>query len=229
MRDPAPTSRSERKARTREDLKRAARRCFAKSGFLATQISDIARAAKVAQGTLYVHFSGKDAILDELLGELDRELVARLETAWAGEPAAAGAGDLVTRVHGLAHACLEVWHSHRDLLRAFAERTTLGVDLSRLQQGVSPGAARWLRASIDRTAAELGAPLPHPELVAQALLGLWMRVGLASLADGGPGRDELATLLTQLSLGALGAVLPLPIHGKGSATRARVERRNRKR
>lgn len=209
MRDPASTTRGAQKARTREALKQAARACFARRGYHETQIGDIARASGVAQGTMYVHFPSKEAILDELLAELDGELVSRLETAWIGSAPGASAEhgpDLAARVRILASECLAVWHDHRELLRAFAERATLGLDARRLHDGVSPGAARWVRELLERASTELGITLPRPELIGHALLGLWMRVGLFSLFDDGIPRAELAELLTRLSLGAIGAV-----------------------
>lgn len=209
MRDPAALSRTARKARTRDVLKQAARSCFARRGYHETQIGDIARAAGVAQGTMYVHFASKEAVLDELLAELDAELLARLQSAWASLAASAAPGhalDLAARVRVLASECLAVWHDHRELLRAFAERATLGLDVRRLHDGVSPGSARWVRELLERATSELGLALPHPELVGHALLGLWMRVGLFSLFDETVPRAELAELLTRLTLGAIGGV-----------------------
>jgi hypothetical protein len=128
-------------------------------------------------------------------------------------------------------ACLATWHSNRELLRAFAERASLGVDVRRLHQGVSPSAATWLRVLLDRAAETLGAPIPHPELVASALLGLWMRVGLASLLDPTPAHAELAELLTRLSLGAIGGVIGGAIapHEMGPPAATSARRRTRRR
>lgn len=231
MRDPASTSRTARKARTRDELKRAARTCFARRGYPETQIADIARAAGVAQGTLYVHFASKEAILDELLAELDAELVARLATAWSALSSGAPGGrapDLAARVRTLAGECLAVWHDHRELLRAFADRATLGLDVRRLHDGVSPGAARWVHALLERAAGELGLAVSHPELVGHALLGMWMRVGLFSLFDETVSRAELAELLTRLTLGALGAAAaPAAARRAPVPTAVRTARRRR--
>ena len=79
-------------------------------------------------------------------------------------------------------------------------------DERRLHDGVSPGAARWVRQLLERAASELGVTIPYPALVGHALLGLWMRVGLFSLFDDTVPRGELAELLTRLSLGAIGGV-----------------------
>ncbi|MFN7952756.1 MAG: helix-turn-helix domain-containing protein [bacterium] len=229
MRGDESPSRSARKAHTRERLKAAARACFAGRGYAETQISDIARTAGVAAGTLYVHFPSKEALLDELLDELDRELVASLEGAWRVDPARDASTALESRVRAVALACLEVWHTHRELLRSFAERATLGIDVRRIHDGVSPGAARWLTERLRTAAPLLGGSIPRAELVAQALLGLWLRVGLASLFDPSPPRAELAELLTRLSLGALQGVLEFPHRtaSGGGAKRSRPRRPRR--
>ncbi|MBZ0237421.1 MAG: TetR/AcrR family transcriptional regulator, partial [Deltaproteobacteria bacterium] len=96
-------ARARQKAETRERLKEAARACFAERGYAATQVGDIARRAKVAHGTFYVHFPGKEELTDELLGELNQALLARMEDVWT-RTARAPLGE---RVRRLAEACLD--------------------------------------------------------------------------------------------------------------------------
>lgn len=228
-----PPTRSAQKAQTREQLKAAARACFARRGYAATQITDIAKAAGVAAGTMYVHFPSKESILDELLAELDRELVTRLADAWNASATDGPPRDLEARVRAVALACLGVWQAERDLLRTFAERATLGLDARRIHEGVSPSASRWLAELIRNAAPLLGGPIAEPGLVAHALLGLWLRVGLASLFDPSPSREELAELLTRLTLGALrGVAAPAasapaqrPASNAGDRRRSRTPRR----
>jgi TetR/AcrR family fatty acid metabolism transcriptional regulator len=47
----------------RERILRAAVRVFAKNGFYATRVSDVAKAAGVADGTIYLYFKSKDELL----------------------------------------------------------------------------------------------------------------------------------------------------------------------
>lgn len=71
----------------RDRILDAAVRVFAKEGFHATKVSDIARAAGVADGTIYLYFTSKEALLvslfedrvERLLGYMNREL-AKLAT-----------------------------------------------------------------------------------------------------------------------------------------------------
>src|SRR5512143_471051 len=77
-------SRREReRAQRRDDILRAAREVFFQSGFHAVTVDDIAVAAEVGKGTVYLYFDTKETILAHLLLEgLDR-LVADLEAAYA--------------------------------------------------------------------------------------------------------------------------------------------------
>ncbi len=59
------------KQKTRQHLLRIAKSEFVKNGFLNTTTSEIADAAGIAHGTLFLHFKNKDALIVEIL---DREL-----------------------------------------------------------------------------------------------------------------------------------------------------------
>ena len=52
------------------DIIRAAIKVFAKKGFHDTKVSDIAKAAKIGDGTVYLYFKNKDEILISCLDEL---------------------------------------------------------------------------------------------------------------------------------------------------------------
>ncbi len=56
-----------RKEFRREDVIRRARHVFARKGFRETSIDDILKACNIAQGTLYLHFTGKKDIFREIL------------------------------------------------------------------------------------------------------------------------------------------------------------------
>lgn len=69
----------------RERILRAATKVFARKGFYATKVSEVAKAAGVADGTIYLYFKNKDDLLvslfedriDRLLETLEAELAAR--------------------------------------------------------------------------------------------------------------------------------------------------------
>ncbi len=80
----------ERKARERERRRRnildAARACFWKRGYAHATMPQIARAAELAPGTLYLYFPSKSALYVELLVEGYDEFIPRLR-ARVAEPA----------------------------------------------------------------------------------------------------------------------------------------------
>lgn len=80
-----PTRSAKRGGNKRERILHAAVRVFAKKGFHATRVSEIAAAAGVADGTIYLYFKSKDELLvalfedrvDRLLRFLEKELPLR--------------------------------------------------------------------------------------------------------------------------------------------------------
>ncbi|MCB9560730.1 MAG: TetR/AcrR family transcriptional regulator [Kofleriaceae bacterium] len=201
---PKPTGRAQQKAATRDSLKAAARACFAEQGYAATQIGDIARRAGVAHGTFYVHFPGKEQLTDELLAEYNQALLARLERVWARS---AGA-PLPERVHALADACLDRWARERELLAAIAERAGATAALGTLREGVSPAVATFLLDQLREVAVAAGLDDAAAELIVQALLGMWLRVGVRYVFGPRTSRRGAADVLTRMSLGALAGVVP---------------------
>ncbi len=56
----------------------AAMRCFQQQGFHVTKMTDIARAAEMAKGTLYLYFKSKDALMLALLRSYFDDIRARI-------------------------------------------------------------------------------------------------------------------------------------------------------
>lgn len=97
-----------------DEILGAAERVFAERGFAATKISDIARAAGLATGTLYNYFDSKDQILGRLMLRRGDELLASmLAVGTAGEPLA--------RLEAVVTAVLEHMDTHRATFRIFEE------------------------------------------------------------------------------------------------------------
>src|SRR3954467_1656926 len=76
------TSRKEKAAETEGALKAAAKRVFARKGYLNTKITDITAEAGRAAGSFYTHFANKEALLEALLADMLAE----------GDESAASAG-----------------------------------------------------------------------------------------------------------------------------------------
>lgn len=70
----------------RERILRAATRVFARKGFYATKVSEVAKAAGVADGTIYLYFKNKDDLLVSLFEDRIMLLLATLERALSERP-----------------------------------------------------------------------------------------------------------------------------------------------
>ncbi len=71
----------------RERILKAAIKVFAKNGFYATRVSEIAKAAGVADGTIYLYFKNKDDVLVTIFEEgIERLLSILREVAKSEEP-----------------------------------------------------------------------------------------------------------------------------------------------
>ena len=77
--------RSEQSAATRRAILDAALDEFATRGFAACRLDDVARRAKVAKGTIYVHFRDKETLFEELVRTSLGPFIAGFETARASE------------------------------------------------------------------------------------------------------------------------------------------------
>ena len=196
-------TRAEKKQRTRSQLRTRARELFSKKGFASTQVGDIAKAAGVAHGTFYVHFASKEELLDELLLQFNQGLVAKLERAWKPD----SAENPHRTAAKLAEICLDHWHAERGLVLAFAQRAGMDGNIESLRDGINPQVAAMLATRLTAVAEQLGRSLPDAELLAQALLGMWTRVGLQYLF-GKVSRTRAVEVLAMLSVGALGAAFP---------------------
>ena len=60
----------------RESILRAATRVFARNGYFNSKVADIARAAGVADGTVYLYFKSKDEILHSIFDQNMAEAIA---------------------------------------------------------------------------------------------------------------------------------------------------------
>jgi TetR/AcrR family transcriptional regulator, fatty acid metabolism regulator protein len=87
----------------------AAVRVFARNGFYNSRVSDIAREAGIASGTIYLYFKTKDEILVTLFREKMAAFVAALRTAIAREP------DPEAKIRRLVHLHFEVLEADPDM------------------------------------------------------------------------------------------------------------------
>lgn len=195
-----PSSREERKQLTRATLQAAALSCFAQHGLAATSVRTITGSAGVALGTFYVHFPSKEALLDELLSELNAGLVEALAHLWPDPETSRGRQPLAPLVEAVAGVVLDYWSANRTLVEVYAQRAALGLSIEALRDGINPPAVTLATRWMER---ELGAEPGALALAVQGLLAMWLRVGLQYLFNPDVRRDDAVRTLTELTVGAL--------------------------
>jgi AcrR family transcriptional regulator len=135
------SQRAEQKARTRQRILEEARRCFADKGIATTTTADIARAARVSHGAIFVHFKTRDELLTAVAQTFARELTDRLySVGLAGGP-----------LRQALEAHLEVLARHEDLYRRFATETTALPDEARVSWiGLLSAVGHYLSEAAER-------------------------------------------------------------------------------
>ena len=94
----------------RRRILEAAVRVFARRGFHASRVGDIAEEAGVAHGLLYHYFSSKDEVLQTVFRENWAELLERFEQVEASDEPAD------EKLHGLLKILLRTWRNDPDLV-----------------------------------------------------------------------------------------------------------------
>ncbi|MGW0481527.1 TetR/AcrR family transcriptional regulator [Nonomuraea sp. NPDC003214] len=104
----------------REEILAAAVRVFARKGFAATRIEDVAAEAGIAKGSVYLSFDSREAILEAAFAALD--------TAWQDilRQAREGGGDPLDRLAALVRSVVEVASREPELSRVLLDLWALG-------------------------------------------------------------------------------------------------------
>lgn len=97
----------------REAILKAATQVFARNGFFQSQVADVARAAGVAAGTVYLYFRSKDDLLVSVFERTMREAIAE------GRAALESVADPRERLTCIAQLHLERLGRDRDLAVVF--------------------------------------------------------------------------------------------------------------
>src|SRR5947207_4054599 len=93
----------------REAILRAATRVFARNGYFNSKVADIAHAAKVADGTVYLYFKSKEEILHSIFDQNMAEAIA------AGRKLIENLGDPRQKLQRIAKLHLERLGADREL------------------------------------------------------------------------------------------------------------------
>lgn len=186
----ATSSRNGTSGDKREAISKAAVKVFAQRGFFNAQVADVARAAGVAAGTVYLYFRSKDEILTSIFERTMKDGIAE------GRAALEGVTDPVERLRSLARMHLRRLGRDRDLAVVFQvelrQSTKFMEQLSSSQLRTYLGQLR--DAVADGQASGAFTTKVKPTLAAKALFGAldematnWIlskrRYDLASEAD----------------------------------------------
>ena len=189
---------------TKDRLLDAAETVFHDKGFSAARVSDIVDLAGVAQGTFYLHFRNKQAILVELIDGFFSRLV---EETLGRHPVKE-----VTSPDDLGRQLNEMWKTLIATCRARPQLTRIVLvapsALPPGEQGLLTGHFERIAAAVAlyvKVAAEAGHAKPlAPDLFGWVIVGLVERaIYYAVFVDPGADIEELARDLTAFELSGL--------------------------
>jgi AcrR family transcriptional regulator len=193
---PSPSLRAEQVAQTRAALIAAARRLFARDGFAAASVEDLAREARLTTGALYHHFPTKTALFEAVFETIHTELMA------ASIRAAAGARDevelLALGFEAFLDAVLEP-----EVQRIIITDAPAVLGLARFTELDERYAFAAISDALAAAAAAGSLRVEDPDTLARLLLGALTRGGMliANSPDPPQTRDAVAASLRGLLLG----------------------------
>ena len=194
------TAAARARAATRERLLESGQALFADQGLHKVTTHDIAAHAGVAAGTFYNHFKDKHALFRELVDAAVDELHQRTELVRDDDAPAAD------RLRAHATAMIDFAEANRDMIRVVfsgdAESAQVEHDvLERLARSVADVRRQFIASG------QLPGLL-DPEVVSQAVVGMWARV-IAWWADD-PTRAPRETVIETLTRIQLHGTHPAP-------------------
>ncbi|MBN6036679.1 TetR/AcrR family transcriptional regulator [Amycolatopsis sp. 195334CR] len=185
------TSRKQKAAETEAALKAAARRVFARQGYLNTKITDITAEAGRAAGSFYNHFAGKEELLEALLVDMFAEADEGVT-----EP---GHDQDFSKRSAVRWHVAHFWRFYQEHLPemvALRQAAMVNEDLGRRLRQLTVADQRHLGGHLANVANLPG----DPELVTSAMTALMDQFAYTWLVAGGTGRDlpddEAIDLLT---------------------------------
>jgi AcrR family transcriptional regulator len=126
------TDRSIASEEKRRLLLDAAVRAFARRGYHATRVGDIAEEAGVAHGLIYHYFSSKEEVLDTIFRETWSELLDAIrDVEESGEPAR-------EQLRQVAAIMLRSWRRRPDLVRVLVREVARSPQMQRQAAEVAP-------------------------------------------------------------------------------------------
>jgi AcrR family transcriptional regulator len=189
--------REQTKAANRAAILRAAREVFGEIGYGAASVRDIVRRTDLATGTFYNYFPDKESVLRELVDEIAGEARRRVRAArLAAGSVEAFVGDSYRAYFALLAEDPETFALMRrnaGTIRALFGEPAVGASVTELREDLDAGVAA-------------GALPPHDtELMAAAMVGAGLEVGVRMLEREPLDVDGAAAFVTRVFLAGLEA------------------------
>jgi AcrR family transcriptional regulator len=195
-----PRPRADRTAR-RAELASVAARLFAEQGVTNTSVSDIVKAAGVAQGTFYLYFDSKDDIVLAVVEQVAQSMLAAITAAI--EPTGSTA---VEKFLGLRDVLTDFdTDPSVTKLAAFMHSPENQALHDRLAESLVPGLIPLVESIVKQGIAEGSFDVPDVHAAAWFVLGGFMSIELSGTElDAFPAALEAATVLALRALGYAG-------------------------
>jgi AcrR family transcriptional regulator len=183
-----------RREKTRQDLLTAAKGVLAEKGYHNTKVADIATAADIGVGTFYLYYPTKDALFLELVEETARALKEEIDRARDRVQ------DLLEKIRAANLAFFRFARDNRELLKiVFGHGNTFNELLRQVYAMFVADAAERVTEGVQRAVFR---PLP-PQVVANAMVGMFAQVVSWWIEQEGPSAEEMATMMTNFVLHGL--------------------------
>ncbi len=192
----------EDKEERRSDILAAAKKVFARRGYHATTIADIARVAKLSYGSIYWYFDSKDALFHALMESEAQQLRDHVTDALTNTPAA-GAPDAPFRA--AVRATFEFFEADRSVVKLlFRDSYALGDRFEKHLFGIYEGFVTDIEQIIDDAQTRgLVVDMP-PRMVAFAVAALVGQIAHRRLVtDDGLPAGVVADFVVSLLLNGL--------------------------
>jgi AcrR family transcriptional regulator len=184
--------------RTRARLLSAAETVFARDGFSAARVADIAREAGVSHGSFYTYFTSKEDIFSVTAHEL-------VETIYAAMTVTDGGRTVAERVRSANRRYFEVYADHVGMLSVIEQVATFNPEMRELRLDLRRRFMGRLTNAIERIAHENPEIALDPRIAANALGGMIDNFAFVWLVLGETFEKEAALeTLDEIWLRALG-------------------------
>lgn len=162
----AAEPRQRKSDRTREEFKAAARRVFARSGYLSAKIGDITREAGKSAGTFYLYFTDKEDLLRALVEEFYAELPHNI--ALGGN----GIGDPLQAIEEGLRGYWNAYQKYQADIVGIFQAAMVDPVYEQIWREIRASGIRMTAHSIRRMQDEGACPGVDPTLLASALCGM---------------------------------------------------------